>query len=298
MKMISLRLVGVFHAGLDRFDARWQKFCLKGNIVKTKVLSATGIASTSVLSILLGVAVHVYAQQDQHGDKQNQPKQEQQHSQPPQQQHSEQPQQQHAQQPQQQQHAQQPQQQQPQQQHAQQPQQQQHAQQPQQQQPQQQHAQQQQQHSQQQEQLRAQQQQPQQQHAQQQQLSSQSRTQEQQRVVQSGWQQHSAQNWQTDHRSWQQRGGYSGYRVPDDRYRGYFGSQHGFRIYGLPFLVVGGNPRFQYEGYWISLIDPWPGSWANNWYDTDDVYVSYVNNGYYMYNRRYPGIGIAVSISM
>jgi hypothetical protein len=275
--------------------------CLKGNIVKTKVLSATGIVSTSVLSLLLGVAVHVYAQQDQHGDKQNQQKQEQQHSQPPQQQHSEQPQQQHAQQPQQQQqHSQQQEQrraqeQQPQQQHAQQLQQQEHTQQ-------------QQQHSQQQEQLRAQQQQPQQQrtqqeqqqqqHAQQQQHSSQSRTQEQQRVVQSAWQQHSAQNWQSDHRSWQQRGGYSGYRIPDDRYQGYFGSQHGFRIYGLPLLVVGGYPRFQYEGYWISLIDPWPGSWANNWYDTDDVYVSYANNGYYMYNRRYPGIGIAVSISM
>jgi flagellar motor protein MotB len=217
--------------------------CLKGNIVKTKVLSATGIVSTSVLSLLLGAAVHVYAQQDQHGDKQNQQKQEQQ------------------------------------------------------------------QHSQQQEQRRAQEQQPQQQHAQQlqqqehtqqqqQQHSSQSRTQEQQRVVQSAWQQHSAQNWQSDHRSWQQRGGYSGYRIPDDRYQGYFGSQHGFRIYGLPLLVVGGYPRFQYEGYWISLIDPWPGSWANNWYDTDDVYVSYANNGYYMYNRRYPGIGIAVSISM
>jgi hypothetical protein len=282
MKVISLRLVGVFHAGPDRFVARWQKFCLKGNIVKTKVLSATGIASTSVLSLLLGVAVHVYAQQDQHGDKQNQPKQEQQHSQPQQQQHSEQPQQQHAQQPQQQQHAQQ------QQQHSQQQeqlraQQQQHAQQPQQQQ----HVQQQQ-HSQQQEQQRAQQQQH----------SPQSRSQEQQHVEQTAWQQHSAQNWQSDHRSWQQRGGYSGYRVPDDRYRGYFGSQHGFRIYGLPFLVVGGYPRFQYEGYWISLIDPWPGSWANNWYDTDDVYVSYVDNGYYMYNRRYPGIGIAVSISM
>ena len=70
--------------------------------MKTKVLSATGIASTSFLFLLLGVAVHVYAQQDQHGDKQNQPKQEQQHSQPHQQQHSEQPPQ-----PQQQQHAQQ-----------------------------------------------------------------------------------------------------------------------------------------------------------------------------------------------
>jgi hypothetical protein len=82
VKMISLRLIGVFHAGLDRFAARWQKFSLKGNIVKTKVLSATGIVSTSVLSLLLGTAIHVYAQQDQHGDKQNQPKQEQQQSQP------------------------------------------------------------------------------------------------------------------------------------------------------------------------------------------------------------------------
>jgi hypothetical protein len=76
------------------------------------------------------------------------------------------------------------------------------------------------------------------------------------------------------------------------------GRSMGSESTGLPFQVVGGYPRFQYEGYWISLIDPWPGSWANNWYDTDDVYVSYVDNGYYMYNRRYPGIGIAVSISM
>jgi len=86
--------------------------------------------------------------------------------------------------------------------------------------------------------------------------------------------------------------------VPDDRYRGYFGESHGFRVYGLPFLVVGGYPRFQYEGYWISLVDPWPEYWGSNWYDNDDVYVTYVDNGYYLYNRRYPNIGIAVSISM
>ena len=48
----------------------------------------------------------------------------------------------------------------------------------------------------------------------------------------------------------------------------------------------------------FSLIDPWPGSWANNWYDTDDVYFNYVDNGYYLFNRRYPTVGIAVSISM
>jgi hypothetical protein len=123
------------------------------------------------------------------------------------------------------------------------------------------------------------------------------RTQERQRVYQSAWQQHRAGSWQSDHRTWQQRGGYNGYRIPEYRYRGYFGPEHGFRIYGRPFLVVGGYPRFQYGGYWFSLVDPWPEYWANDWYDTDDVYVSYVDNGYYLFNRRYPTVGIAISIS-
>ncbi len=144
-----------------------------------------------------------------------------------------------------------------------------------------------------QQQQRAQQQQQnqnkQQQHAQQQRVHEQPQhTQEQQRVEQSAWQQHSSQRWDSDHRTWQQRGGYHGYRIPDDRFQGYFGPQHGFRIYGLPFLVVGGYPRFQYEGYWFSVVDPWPNYWANDWYDNDDVYVSYVDNGYYLYNAGIP----------
>lgn len=122
-------------------------------------------------------------------------------------------------------------------------------------------------------------------------------TQEQQRVQQTTWQEHRSNNWQSDHRTWAQRGGYHGYRIPDDQYRGYFGSDHYFLIYGLPFMVEGGYPRFQYGGYWISPVDPWPESWAANWYDTDEVYVTYVDNGYYMYNRRYPSVGIAINIS-
>ncbi len=138
-----------------------------------------------------------------------------------------------------------------------------------------------------------------QQHAQQQQdQSKQLHTQEQRRVEQTAWQQHRAGNWQSDHRTWQQRGGYNGYRIPGNRFDGYFGPGHAFRIEGLPFLVVGGYPRFQYGGYWFSLVDPWPGYWANNWYGTDDVYVNYVDNGYYLFNSRYPTVGIAISISL
>ena len=124
------------------------------------------------------------------------------------------------------------------------------------------------------------------------------RTPEQQRVQHAAWHEHGSHNWDADHRNWQQRGGYHGYRIPDDRFRGYFGQDHGFRISGLPFLVVGGFPRFQYQGYWFSEVDPWPEYWGDNWYDNDDVYVNYVDNGYYLYNRRYPNVGIAINVSM
>jgi hypothetical protein len=58
-----------------------------------------------------------------------------------------------------------------------------------------------------------------------------------------------SENWQSEHRTWQQRGGYNGYRIPDDRFRGYFGPSHGFRIRGLPLMYEGEYPRFQYRGY-------------------------------------------------
>ncbi len=113
---------------------------------------------------------------------------------------------------------------------------------------------------------------------------------------QSAWQQHRANSWQSEHRDWQQRGGYNGYRIPDDRYNGYFGSGHSFRIYSYPVMVVGGYPRFQYGGYWFSLADSWPEYWASNWYDNDDVYIDYSDGGYYLYNRQYPRDRIAINV--
>ena len=115
--------------------------------------------------------------------------------------------------------------------------------------------------------------------------------------VRSGFVQSRASSWNNDHRSWGQRGGYNGYRVPEDRFRLYFGSNHFFRINRLPMVFVGGYPRFQYDGYWVTFVDPWPETWPPTWYETDDVYVDYTGDGYYVYDRMHPGIGIAVNIS-
>lgn len=61
-------------------------------------------------------------------------------------------------------------------------------------------------------------------------------------------------------------------------------------------VMVGGYPRFLYQGYWISFLDPWPQYWPEDWYQTDDVYVVYSDGGYYLCDARYPQYQVAVSI--
>jgi hypothetical protein len=86
--------------------------------------------------------------------------------------------------------------------------------------------------------------------------------------------------------------GNRGDRIPDDRFRAHFGRDHRFRI-NRP-TIVAGYPRFRYGGYWFGFIDPWPA----DWYYTDDVYVDYVDGGYYLYNPVHPGVRIAISVVM
>jgi hypothetical protein len=108
------------------------------------------------------------------------------------------------------------------------------------------------------------------------------------------WQERRARDWKTEHRDWAQRGGYSGFRIPEDRYDGFFGPDHSFRISGDSMVVIGGYPRFQYDGYWFSVVDPWPEYWSESWYSNDDVYLDFSGDGYYLHNRRFPEDRIAV----
>jgi hypothetical protein len=111
------------------------------------------------------------------------------------------------------------------------------------------------------------------------------------------WQMHRARDWKHEHHSWRERGGYHGYRIPDDRFHAHFGRGHWFRVHSVPVIVVDGRPRFQYAGFWFTIVEPWPEYWAPTWYESDDVYVDYVNDGYYLCNRRHPGVTVAVNVS-
>ncbi len=110
------------------------------------------------------------------------------------------------------------------------------------------------------------------------------------------WQEHRAKSWQSEHRTWQQRGGYHGYRIPDDRFRSSFGESHQFVIVNQPVVVVEGFPRFEVAGFWFALVDPLPEYWGDNWYQTDDCYVEYSDGGYYLTDVRYPQVRLAVNV--
>ena len=65
-------------------------------------------------------------------------------------------------------------------------------------------------------------------------------------------------------------------------------------MYSLPTMYMG-YPRFAYGGYSFLLVDPFPGYWAADWYDTDNLYITY-DNGYYLYDSRYPSVGLAITV--
>jgi hypothetical protein len=83
---------------------------------------------------------------------------------------------------------------------------------------------------------------------------------------------------------------HAGGRIPDDRFRAHFGREHVFVI-NRP-VIVGGVPRFQYGGYWFAIAQPWPVGWAY----TDQVYVDFIDGGYYLLSPVHPGVQVSINV--
>ncbi len=88
----------------------------------------------------------------------------------------------------------------------------------------------------------------------------------------------------------QRASGNGGGRIPEDRYKANFGSGHRFRVSQADYS----NRRFQYGGYSFGFVDAWP----SNWLYTQDVFVVEIDGVYYLCNASYPGVNVALSITL
>lgn len=79
-------------------------------------------------------------------------------------------------------------------------------------------------------------------------------------------------------------------RIPDEHFRAHFGREHWFRI-NRP-VFVAGHPRFQYDGYWFNFAQPLPRGWRY----TDETYVDYVDDNYYLLSPAHPGVRLSINI--
>ncbi len=83
----------------------------------------------------------------------------------------------------------------------------------------------------------------------------------------------------------------AGGRIPAERYKANFGREHTFHVSQAEY---NGGRRFQYGGYWFGFADPWP----SNWLYTQDVFVVEINGMYFLCNPMYPGVNIALNVTM
>jgi hypothetical protein len=79
-------------------------------------------------------------------------------------------------------------------------------------------------------------------------------------------------------------------RIPADRYKANFGREHTFRVSQNDFR----SGRFQYGGYWFGF----GGAWPSNWLYTQDVYVVEIDGMYYLCNPMYPGVNLAINVTL
>jgi len=83
-----------------------------------------------------------------------------------------------------------------------------------------------------------------------------------------------------------------------DRLHAHLGPSHRFRISRNSAEMPRGNCCFQYEGVGITVLDPWPATWPDNWYDGDDVYIDCTGDACYLHNPVHPKDRIAITFNI
>jgi len=82
--------------------------------------------------------------------------------------------------------------------------------------------------------------------------------------------------------------------IPDPKFKANFGRQHTFKVNQVirQTTIVPGKTQFVYSGYTFIILDPWPAEWLF----TDDCYVDFVDDDYFLFDPFHPGIQVALFV--
>lgn len=85
-----------------------------------------------------------------------------------------------------------------------------------------------------------------------------------------------------------------GGHIPDAKFKASFGRQHRFAVNRVitTTTVVPQQTQFVYSGVTFVFVDPWPAGWAF----TDDCYIDYVDDQYFLFDELHPGIQVALLV--
>ena len=70
-----------------------------------------------------------------------------------------------------------------------------------------------------------------------------------------------------------------------------FGTGHFFHIGSLPPCSLSRLSALSTTATGWTLMDPWPEDWPPLWYESDNVYIDWGGDGYYLYDTNYPASG-------
>ena len=82
--------------------------------------------------------------------------------------------------------------------------------------------------------------------------------------------------------------------IPDPKFKANFGRQHAFTVNRVitTTTIVPNQTRFFFAGYTFIFLDPWPAEWLL----TDDCYIDYVGDEYFLFDAFHPGIRVALFV--
>jgi hypothetical protein len=82
--------------------------------------------------------------------------------------------------------------------------------------------------------------------------------------------------------------------IPDPQFKAHFGKPHKFAVSRVvtTTTIVPNQTQFVYVGYTFIFLDPWP----SDWLFTDDCYIDYVDDEYFLFDVFHPGIRVALFV--